>query len=534
MHALTHYSLHTHTHTHFKVKKFKGQQHNKKQSESPVKVKPEANKSGDAKGILMHLVPLQTVYDCLKTWNADKSLQRGGYYDNATGWSTTFLSGKILDSIVREDDFKVWFKTNRGKFRLKKDKKTHKLHAIMLWGKAMMEEATGLTIQKETLRESFLYLFEVFQRIFLKRQPLKTRKKSVRPNGETTSTAPRSINLVKEHEGKTSKAASAVKKPLKRQRQDKKLKPTSSKRNRAPSRTGNHLPSVASLPELVQALKAQPAVVIPAVSKTKSKGKTSRSNEARKQTNEAGTKDAGGPRKRKSTEDIVVPAKRSRQGCRSTKKTGQIIPEIIYKNNVEGCLYCVPYSFANAVRYLEKHYNTPSLKSLHTKIVQHADIFSNPQNYHDKELTDDLVMKYPALLELTSKKQVGNNMCLGVGTFAAEKVLSTFAHTNQCRVRNIKPKQFDALRIDESYKNNIFLVRLFTKPCTTGRLLHKGYDTKHAVCLCDGWIFDSNMDYALPLTQDNLNKCCRLGVEDQSIQFSHASFVRRVELPVKK
>ena len=125
-------------------------------------------------------------------------------------------------------------------------------------------------------------------------------------------------------------------------------------------------------------------------------------------------------------------------------------------------------------------------------------------------------------------------MCLGVGTFAAEKVLCAFAHTNQCKVRSMKPKKFDALRIYQSDKNNIFLVRLYTKPSTTGRLLHKGYDTKHAVCLCDGWIFDSNMDYALPLTQKNLNKCCRLGVEDQSIQFSHASFVRQVEMPLKK
>ena len=94
----------------------------------------------------------------------------------------------------------------------------------------------------------------------------------------------------------------------------------------------------------------------------------------------------------------------------------------------------------------------------------------------------------------------------------------------------MKPKDFDVLKIEDDHKTNIFLLRLYTKPSITDRVVHKGYDTKHDVCVCDGWIFDSNMDYAMPVTQENLDKCCRLGMEDESINFSHASFVRRFEV----
>jgi hypothetical protein len=34
------------------------------------------------------------------------------------------------------------------------------------------------------------------------------------------------------------------------------------------------------------------------------------------------------------------------------------------------------------------------------------------------------------------------------------------------------------------------------------------HKTDHAISIAGNWIFDSNFEYALPLTQDSLDMCC--------------------------
>ena len=52
----------------------------------------------------------------------------------------------------------------------------------------------------------------------------------------------------------------------------------------------------------------------------------------------------------------------------------------------------------------------------------------------------------------------------------------------------------------------------------------------HIVSFSEGWLFDSNLTYALPLTINNLNWCCGNHINGATFEGFHESFVIKEKL----
>lgn len=100
-----------------------------------------------------------------------------------------------------------------------------------------------------------------------------------------------------------------------------------------------------------------------------------------------------------------------------------------------------------------------------------------------------------------------------------EQVVTTFTKDSDFQSHKVLCSTFDPLLVDPEH---IFLVQI----CSVHVDNHSLRDNFHSVTLFDNKIFDLNIEQPLPLTKDNLDRCC-LG--DEWV-YDHCSRVKRFSI----
>lgn len=392
----------------------------------------------------------------LALWNRDKSQEVGGKSDGIEGWASCFKTATPIDRIFAMEAFKDWFKKNQKRLRLRKNKKTFKLKAVMLWGLSIMDGQSNTKANRMYLLKRFEEFRETNDKDVLKfvvRKPVKRKRERVVVPKKTS----------------TNKVSKQVARglPVKRKRK---------------------VASKSVVAKKERKVAQRPVSVVH-------------------------------PRKRKgpmlAKENVVTETVKKKRAKKSP-------PPIVFKNNVKDCLYCSPYSMANALHYLkekvEDKEKKAALKDLVDILKDNADVFSTPSIYHNKILTEELAKEHPILQQLAIKKSIGGKICFTKGN-KNERGITHFLHTSKnIYTQKLKPSHEKGSYLDTLKKLGELQVCIFRLNSSDGR------EIKHTVCVVDNWIFDANMENALLLTQENMDKCCR-GVDyTDTVKFGYGTY----------
>ena len=106
--------------------------------------------------------------------------------------------------------------------------------------------------------------------------------------------------------------------------------------------------------------------------------------------------------------------------------------------------------------------------------------------------------------------------------FNFEQVVIAFTKDSDFQSRKVLCSTFDPLLVDPEH---VFLLQI----CSVHVDNHSLRDNFHSVTLFDNKIFDLNIEQPLPLTKDNLDRCC-LG--DKWV-YDHCSRVKRLSINKK-